>query len=235
MKRYIELDILKGFAVICMVIFHIYYFPNQYGYKEIEYDTPLLKTVAKIAQIIFITCVGINLVLSKQKHGSININRIVKLIFLAACMSIFTYFVFDDKYVKFGILHFIAVVSIFFVPFIDDIRKIHFISLLLVVLFLLMKKSPELFLKVKQPLAFIMGFYNDRYHSIDHFSIIPWIFVVLFGIYIGHYLINSNYTSSVDISEYPFINTLSKTGEYSLEVYVLHWVILYIYYVYIYK
>ena len=38
----------------------------------------------------------------------------------------------ERKYVKFGILHFIAVVSIFFVPFIDDIRKIHFISLLLV-------------------------------------------------------------------------------------------------------
>ena len=62
MKRYDEIDILKGIAVICMVVFHLFYFPNQYGFKEFEYDTITLKTVAKISQIIFITCVGINLV-----------------------------------------------------------------------------------------------------------------------------------------------------------------------------
>ena len=54
MKRYEEIDILKGIAVICMVVFHFFYFPNKYGFKEIEYDTPLLKTIAKIAQFIFI-------------------------------------------------------------------------------------------------------------------------------------------------------------------------------------
>ena len=59
MKRYEEVDILKGIAVISMVIFHIFYFPNQYGFKEIEYDTVPLKITAKVAQIIFIKCVGI--------------------------------------------------------------------------------------------------------------------------------------------------------------------------------
>ena len=39
MKRYDEVDIMKGIAVICMIIFHIFYFPNQYGFQEIEYDT----------------------------------------------------------------------------------------------------------------------------------------------------------------------------------------------------
>ena len=32
MKRYEEIDILKGVAVICMIIFHLFYFPNQYGF-----------------------------------------------------------------------------------------------------------------------------------------------------------------------------------------------------------
>ena len=65
MKRYEEIDILKGVAVICMVVFHFFYFPNQYGFKEIEYNTMFLKIIAKIAQIIFITCVGINLAFAK--------------------------------------------------------------------------------------------------------------------------------------------------------------------------
>ena len=33
----------------------------------IEYDAPLLKTVAKIAQFIFIGSVGINLIFSKDR------------------------------------------------------------------------------------------------------------------------------------------------------------------------
>ena len=109
MKRYEEIDILKGIAVICMVIFHFFYFPNKYGFKEIEYDTPLLKTVAKIAQFIFIGSVGINLVLSKeasknkgedkQEYIKNNFKRILKLVFLAGMMSLFTYFIFGDNFV----------------------------------------------------------------------------------------------------------------------------------------
>ena len=54
MNRYEEIDLLKGIAVICMIIFHLFYFPNQYGFKEIEYDTTMLSSIAKIAQFIFI-------------------------------------------------------------------------------------------------------------------------------------------------------------------------------------
>tara|TARA_Y100000590_G_scaffold411507_1_gene505628 strand:+ start:4543 stop:5262 length:720 start_codon:yes stop_codon:yes gene_type:complete len=230
-----EIDILKGIAVICMIIFHIYYFPNQYGYREFDYKTFPLQTIAKIAQLIFITCVGINLVLSNQKKDVYPWNRILNLVFLASCMSLFSYFIFESKYIKFGILHFIAFVSILLLPFINNIESIHRITFFFGILFLLLKKKPEIFLGVKQPFAFIMGFYNDRYYSIDHFSILPWIFVVLSGVYIGHYLVDTNYTSSIDISKHSIMNTFAKIGKRSLEIYILHWVILYIYYVHIYK
>ena len=79
MKRYEEIDVLKGIAVICMVVFHFFYFPTQYGFKEIKYDTITLKTIAKVAQIIFITCVGINLTFAKNKtkDPSVHLKRIV--------------------------------------------------------------------------------------------------------------------------------------------------------------
>ena len=72
MRRYDEIDIFKGIAVLCMIVFHFFYFPNQYGFKEIEYNTLTLKIVAKIAQIIFIICVGINLVFAKKKTSFVN-------------------------------------------------------------------------------------------------------------------------------------------------------------------
>ena len=88
MNRYEEIDLLKGIAVICMIIFHLFYFPNQYGFKEIEYDTTMLSTIAKIAQFIFITCVGINLVLANQNKTNdeklqLNLKRILKQVIIS--------------------------------------------------------------------------------------------------------------------------------------------------------
>ena len=66
MVRYVEIDILKGIAVICMVLFHIFYYANNFGYKEFNYNSISFNSLAKIAQIIFIICVGINLALAKK-------------------------------------------------------------------------------------------------------------------------------------------------------------------------
>ena len=124
MRRYDEIDILKGIAVICMIIFHFFYFPNQYGFKEIEYDTTSLKLIAKIAQVIFITCVGINLVFAKKKNKNYgnHLERVMKIAFYALLMSLFTYYVFGERYVKFGILHFIAFASLILLMFVDDVE-----------------------------------------------------------------------------------------------------------------
>ena len=62
--RFNKIDLLKGIAVIFMVIFHIFYFPNQYGFKEFNYNTKTLTIMARIAQIIFITGVGVNMYIS---------------------------------------------------------------------------------------------------------------------------------------------------------------------------
>ena len=139
MKRYEEIDILKGIAVICMIIFHFYYFPNQYGFKEIEYDTINLKVIANLAQIIFITCVGINLVFAKEnnKNAGVHLQRVGKIVFYAVLMSIFTYIVFKEKYVKFGILHFIAFSSLILFPFVDNIETMKIITAFFVLLYLL--------------------------------------------------------------------------------------------------
>ena len=134
MVRYVEIDILKGIAVICMVLFHIFYYANNFGYKEFNYNSISFISLAKIAQIIFIICVGINLALakkasdykkeSKEDYILKSIKRILKLAFYAISMSIFTYIVFGDNYIKFGILHFIALSSLITFMFVDKERII---------------------------------------------------------------------------------------------------------------
>ena len=237
MRRYDEIDILKGVAVVCMIIFHLFYFPNQYGFKEIEYDTVTLKTIAKIAQIIFITCVGINLVFAKKKNSEpqYHLGRIGKIAFYAILMSVFTYYVFKERYVKFGILHFVAFSSLLLFMFVDNVETMKIITGLLVTLFILNKIHPELFRSIPAPLAFISGFYNDRYSSVDHFPILPWIFLICLGIFIGHYLSNNEINTPDYLVNNPVSDVLKDIGKKSLEIYAVHWAILYVIYCIIYS
>tara|TARA_Y100000768_G_C23968725_1_gene679343 strand:+ start:478 stop:1242 length:765 start_codon:yes stop_codon:yes gene_type:complete len=237
-KRYQEIDILKGVAVICMVIFHFFYFPNQYGFKEINYNTNFLNTLAKIAQIIFIGSVGINLTLSYDRSEKKNESkkdyykkqffRIFKILGFALFMTIFSYILFKDKFIKFGILHFIAITSLLLFPLINKKLIIQIITIISIIIYYLIKTNPTLFSNVPEKLAFVLGFYNNSYSSIDHFSIFPWIIITLLGINIG-YIIKDNKPELPRFIKNNFIsNSLEKTGKYSLEIYAIHWIVLYI-------
>jgi len=236
MRRYDEIDILKGIAVICMIIFHFFYFPNQYGFKEIEYDTVSLKLMAKIAQVIFITCVGINLVFAKQKNKDFipHLQRVMKIASVALLMSLFTYAVFGEGYVKFGILHFIVFSSLVLFMFVDDVETMKKITGVCLTLYLLNHFKPELFHSVPPPVAFVAGFYNDGYRAIDHFPIFPWILLICLGTFIGNHLVTNDIKESNELLKHPVSQALKNVGKNSLEIYVVHWAILYVIYCIVY-
>ena len=240
MERHEEIDILKGIAILCMITFHIFYFPNQYGFKEIRYNTPLLNIIAKIAQIIFITSVGINLSFSKlsaikqEKEKELNkksISRILKIAGYAICMSVFSWLLFGEKYIKFGILHFIAVISLILFNYADDIKIIQTLFIVSLVIYYLIINTPDLFKNIPDKIAFVFGLYNKKYTSIDHFSIFPWILFVLIGMFIGNQ-IHGNKGKKYENS---ILKGLKIIGKNSLEIYLVHWIILYIIYCHIYS
>ena len=235
--RYKEIDIFKGIAVICMVVYHFFYFPNQYGFKEIKYDTDFLKIIAKIAQFIFIGSVGVNLTLSKQnsirkneseeEYNKKNIKRVIKIFFFAIFMTLFTYIIFGDKYVKFGILHFIAFGSLLLFKFVDDVGIIQILTVISMFIYYLILNKPEIFSGFPSAPSFILGFYNTKYKSIDHFSIFPWITILLIGITLGN-IIKKNKPQLPDFMRNNILSDyLEKIGSKSLEIYAIHWIVLY--------
>ena len=243
MTRYDSIDVLKGIAVICMVIFHIFYFPNQYGFKEIKYDTNVLKIIAKIAQIIFIISVGINLYLSKISSNEKNetkstftkksLLRILKIAFFAMLMSLFTWFVFGEKYVKFGILHFIALASLVFFQYSDNPRLVQSFFIIALMIYYLIINQPSIFKNIPDPISFVLGFYNKKYKAVDHFPIFPWILLIIIGMMIGNVFLNKKNTSSELIKD-KILNVLKKIGKNSLEIYAIHWIVLYAIFCHIY-
>ena len=243
MERYEEIDIMKGIAILCMILFHIFYFPNQYGFTEIKYDTLPLLTTAKIAQFIFLISVGINLVFSyysskkkkedQKKFIQKNIYRVFKLVFFALFMTLFTYFIFGEKYVKFGILHFIALSSLVLFPFVNNMKIIYSILILLTIIYFLLRSNPSIFSNVPPKLAFISGFYSN-YQSIDHFPIVPWMILICIGIILGHFIYKEKPKFPEKIKDKYFTKILETSGKYSLEIYIIHWLIIYIIFCHIY-
>jgi len=243
--RYQEIDILKGVAVICMVVYHFFYFPNQYGFKEIKYDTKFLQTIARVAQLIFIGSVGVNLTLSKnnskkkneseEEYTQKNIKRVIKIFLFAILMTLFTYLIFGDKYVKFGILHFIAFGSLLLFKFVDDVGIIQILTVISVFIYYLILNKPGLFSKFPQFPSFLFGFYNNKYEAVDHFAIFPWIIILLIGINIGN-IIKNNKPVLPNVLKNNIISTsLEKIGRKSLEIYAIHWIVLYFIYCQIYS
>lgn len=236
--RFVEIDVLKGLAVILMSIFHIYYFPTQLGYYEFNSNTTRLLITARIAQFIFIICVGINLVLqyknSKEKnidtteYISKNVSRFTKLLLGAFFMSVFTYFVFGSNFVKFGILHFILLSTIFLMPFLNNLLIIKTLLAIVLIVWYLVKTNPSLFYNVPKIPAFLCGFYSE-WGSVDHFSIIPWISLILVGILLGHSLYKHKPTFlSEEIKETTIVKSLAFVGKNSFSLYIIHWLVIYV-------
>jgi len=235
--RYIEIDIIKSIAIICMVIFHIYYFPNILGYSGFNYNTNTLQLIARIAQILFIGSAGINLYLSYKNNVEKNndyeeykrkqIKRIFILCIFAGIISIISYFMFGERWIRFGILHFLSVSSLVLFNYVNNNNVLYGILITTIILYIIALSHPTLFKPISSPISFILGIYNDKYKPIDHFAIIPWISIFIMGILIGknYYKKDKPETKSNKILE-----GFSYIGKYSLQIYLIHWVVLYVYF-----
>ena len=236
MPRYKEIDFVKGLAVISMGIFHIFYLSKNMNYKDFNVSSGLLHQMAKFAQTIFITCVGINLVTSyknnKEKFRKKSFKRILKMALVAFYMEIISFLGFRKMYVKFGIIHFMTV-SIFILQ--NTIESVNFNLFITAGALLLNHYKSKLipfFSKLHPMIPFIVGIYNPKYSSLDHFSIIPNIGIISMGIVLGHYLYgkdkrNVQFLDIFDNIDNKIFNTISKLGSKSLLFYILHWPIIY--------
>jgi uncharacterized membrane protein len=249
MVRYESIDFMKGVAVILMIIFHIFYFPHQYGFREFNFNTIPLTITARVAQIIFITCVGINMYISYNNYLKKNKNntkydfykkyaiRLLKLGGYAVLISLFSYFIFGYKFVKFGILHFITASSFLLLLFIDKQVALTIIISGILLLKYFNNKKPGILLRKSPKTAFITGIYSV-YPTVDHFPFIPWIALISGGLLAGKYIVNTQFKESNTYNKIKnnfIFKNIEWTGKHSLEIYMIHWVLLYIFFAHIYK
>lgn len=124
--RYLELDWLRGLAVVNMMVFHLLYMMWREDLIEVNLFTGPGDWWGNAIRITFITLVGIGLSITwsraQQKGEKLGHDlkktlweywlrrwkRAVQIAVAALFVTIATYFVIPEQFVRFGILHYLA-------------------------------------------------------------------------------------------------------------------------------
>ena len=138
----------------------------------------------------------------------------MKLLFYAILITLFTYVFVRPNTIFFGILHFFAVAS-FLIPVFIKYNKLNLIvglSLILTGVFLQQQTFSFSYL-------LWLGFVPENFSTFDYFPIIPWLGVILLGIYYGRYIVEK--TGKIKFNS-SFSSLFKFLGKHSLTVYLIH-------------
>ena len=210
-NRSIFLDVIRGFTIVLMIIFHFSFDLDYFGLINIDIvNAPFWYFFPRLIVFLFLFAVGIALSLAHKKGIKWKAfgKRLLLITFWATVISLATFKFFPDNWIYFGTLHAIAVVSVFSLPFI----KRPWISLIVgMCLFI-----PSITFDVTIP------WISLSHSSWDYISPFPWLGASLLGIFAAHKKIYLMRLPSNSI-----VKSLNYMGKHSLIIYLIHQPILF--------
>ncbi len=234
-KRIFLLDEIRGFCVFVMIIYHAYFVMNDFysiGAAGWLYDffTPLEPIFAGV----FISICGLSCTLSHN-----NLKRGLKVLAAAAAFSLVTCVILPhfDVYgaeVYFGILHFLAVSILIFIPLKKLFYKIdpRIGVVACAVLFFFFRNIEKGSLGFSPPLTFNLpdwlythyylvpfGMYPQGFTTADYFPLLPFIFIFFAGVFLGVWFQKNGYPDFAYKKRVPFFDYL---GRHAFIVYLAH-------------
>lgn len=218
MKRIQAIDFIKGVDIVLMVLFNYSVTLSYFGLIQMPSNFLYSFVFPRAVASVFIFFSGAAAYASYQNRrenfGRRYFLRGVKLLVFAGFITIFTYVFVPVGTVFFGILHFFAVTS-FLVPFFIKYNKLNLIAGLLIIL-------SGSYLQLKEfdyPYLFWLGLVPANFYTFDYFPLLPWLGVLMFGIYFGKYIIEKN--SGKEFKS-KLAGVFIFSGKNSLTIYFIH-------------
>lgn len=221
--RYQLLDILRGVAIIAMIIFHIAWDLYYFGYSSVDVTTETGWVIfQKFIVSSFLLLVGAGLVLA---HGrAIRWERFWRrfavVVVCALLVTAGTYWMFPEYFVFFGVLHAIALFSLAGLAFLRLPVPLVAAVGIAVIAANFLYNDPAF---SSRELGWI-GFWPTPPPTSDVVPIFPWFGVVLLGVAGMRLLLASRFIDDLGrfSSSEPLARGLALMGRWSLVIYVLH-------------
>lgn len=234
-RRIYLLDELRGFAIICMVFHHMFYdigFVLHYdiGYRIFNF----LCVFQPFFWAIFIITSGI---CSRLSRNTVRRGIIVFACGLAVTLVtavIMPAMGISGAEIYFGVLSCLGlsmIITGIFMPLLNRLGKKGSVAGMAIsaALFLATYNISEgrlLFGLIDLPQSLyntnyfsFLGFHNGMFFSADYFPLVPWLFMFLFGAFLGKWAKDGAFPKAFYKSRVKF---LQKVGKNSLWVYLLH-------------
>lgn len=227
-------DELRGFAIICMVVYHAMY--------DLKYlhgvDVPIFfESWFDVIRDIF---AGMFMFISGAvcKYSSNNVKRGVQCFFIGMLMTFIMPF-FTNGTILFGILHFMGVCMMLYglaESFLSKMPSIVGIAVCVFLFIFTMNIAKGYlgfggFALIEIPqqaydvgVLFPLGLKNAYFWSSDYFPLLPWMFVFFAGSFFGVYAKNGDLPKWTYPVHLPWLATV---GRYTIWIYILHQPILY--------
>lgn len=209
-KRIWEIDFLRGIAIILMVIFHTAYDLKEFYSWGFDFPNAFWTGLQILIGTMFSALSGISrsFTRSSLKQGLVTFG-------FGMLLTLVTYFVSSEIYIKFGILHFMGVSMIIY-HFIQKISTRFLLPLggLIIIAGNIFEK-----ITLSTPLLFPLGLMDKNFASLDYYPLLPWYGVFLTGVFIGRVV----YKEKKSLFEFEIKNDLlSFLGRHSLFAYLTH-------------
>lgn len=235
-KRVGLIDEMKGFAILCMVVYHAM-FDLKYmaGINVPIFFDSWFNIVRDIFAGMFIFVSG-----TACNYSHNNIKRGVQCFFLGMVLTLVTSFTAPESPITFGILHCLGISMIIYGLCEKYLKKIPTTVGFIVGVFLFAMTlsvprgnvfgiSGILSFPVPDALftsscLFPFGITQKTYSALDYFPLMPWLFLFLSGSYFGIWVKGGKMPGFVYKTH---IKWLALTGKYTIWIYMLHQPVVY--------
>ncbi|WP_088188326.1 heparan-alpha-glucosaminide N-acetyltransferase [Desulfosporosinus sp. FKA] len=174
-QRFQEIDLLRASAIVFMVIFHAVYDLHEFAGAAVDYRAPFWFILGKTSALLFILLSGLSSGLSTSP-----VRRGLNVLLYGMGVTLVTYLVMKEEYVRFGILHFLGTAMILS-PFFRRLssRLLGVITVLIAFLGFWFKT-----LTVQTSFLLPLGLMYEGFSSIDYYPLFPYLAVTIIGILI---------------------------------------------------
>ena len=227
-SRFIELDIIRGCAIVSMIFLHFLWDLDYFGLVTLDEN---IYQFNKMISTVFFLMVGICLAItinkrqisSKQTAARHLLFRGLWIFGIGMIITVITLIFMPDRPILFGVLHCIGFSIILSVPFL----KFKSYNIVFAAVIILAGFIVGLY-PVENPtiIHLAIGFHQSdisRY-TIDYFPLLPWFGISLLGVALGNWLYKDGKRQFLipDIFEYKPVSIVSWLGKHSLLIYLLH-------------
>jgi uncharacterized membrane protein len=213
------LDALRGFAILLMVLFHIFFDLVTFFNLDFNiYQGPIFM-IGRLAALLFIGLSGYLTPILYNKYETAefaikNLKRGGRLIGIGMFISAITYILFPANAIWFGILHFIGV-AILIGPLFLKRPILYAIGIPAILILGTLFDMTETVTYLALPL----GLRPADFSSFDYYPLLPWLAVYLSGQLLSE-ILNNKEIQNLGIPG--VFKPLSAIGRHSLMIYLIH-------------